>query len=877
MNPLSRLLPIALFAALLLTGCGGGISSSTQAGTSTPTVTPVTPDPNANPATARSRYSFNNQCFALLSKSSGKYVAASGTGYAATADSVTGAEAFYLKPSALGQYLLYNRSSKLLLAAAPVSTQDLASATDDAIFTIKARGDTTSYPSPPVFDVAPTLEQLNQYRSFVDPNKLETVFTLTANNGQRLAVGASNALTLAAAAEDSSQQFSFAPLTSGSCREFPEAHDNTSSDNSSGDTFKGTFTDKNSGKDQVLGMADVHVHMASSTFLGGAMHGAPFHKFGVTHALDDCAKDHGPMGSKDVLAAAYENDTNGHKTDGWPTFSEWPARDSLTHHAIYWKWIERAWKGGLRIAVVDLVENETLCELQRNASGDPTKDCNEMRSAHRQIGTTYAMQDYIDAQYGGRGKGFFQIVLSPAEGRAKITDGKLAVVIGLEISNTMNCKLTYNPLRQKEPKDEPVDAQLGGTENTYGCSMSETAANGLRPQLLDMKALGLRQVITIHEFDNAFGGNGIFNDLVLNLGNRENSGGIPSGTIAGAFQTERETPTGEFWTTYACPTASDKAKGFSGYLWSNSGGTILKNLGFTTLPFAGQGGRPGGTVPNYPNTNQCNARWLTPMGLYYYKQLMKEGMIFDLDHLEIAMKTQALELAEAQTIPYPFVSTHGTFGGMTNDQASRVLRNGGFLYPSLNSVTDFLGDMTETRTLSNKADNTNLFGFGFGTDTDGLSAQEGPRSDLSKGKVVYPFVLFDETFFTSMGLKTPSTPQSKVTFYQPEERDAAHNGRTWSQDIDGNAHYGMMSDFVREMQIEDTSADKAAMRALFNSAERYLQTWQRTLDASNAILTLQQGQVKEPKDLDPSKPEILRQAPKPGDTYGSVNSLYFYK
>jgi hypothetical protein len=103
-----------------------------------------------------------------------------------------------------------------------------------------------------------------------------------------------------------------------------------------------------------------------------------------------------------------------------------------------------------------------------------------------------------------------------------------------------------------------------------------------------------------------------------------------------------------------------------------------------------------------------------------------------------------------------------------------------------------------------------------------------------------------------------------VTFKQPEERDAAGNGRTWTQDVDGNAHYGMMSDFVQEMRLEGTPDD---MRNLFNSAEVYLQTWERTLAASQAIQA--NGFV--------TPPGVLRQAPKPGETYGGAGSHYFYK
>src|SRR6185503_14068170 len=109
--------------------------------------------------------------------------------------------------------------------------------------------------------------------------------------------------------------------------------------------------------------------------------------------------------------------------------TDWPSAHDLTHQAIYWKWLERAWLGGLRVMVNDLVENGTLCELQRSNSNDPTIDCNEMNEAGRQAGTMYAMQDYIDAQYGGPGVGWLRIVYGPDEARDVVEAGKLAMVL----------------------------------------------------------------------------------------------------------------------------------------------------------------------------------------------------------------------------------------------------------------------------------------------------------------------------------------------------------------------------------------------------------------------------------------------------------------
>ena len=817
----------AAAVGLMLSACG-----NSSLGSRTPTLPPVTPIPGADPLAKRDRYAFNNKCVAIKSRDSGKYLAASGTGYAATADALTAAEAFVMKPTLLGEYALLNRAGTLLNAAATVGNVAVATATDSASLRLLADGDTTSYIPTPRYDVALTEAQITSYRNFVDPLTLANVFTLENSvNNQRLTASGSSALTTAAANDLPAQRFMFEEVEG--CATFPEARNN-----SSGETFKGTTSDG-----RVLGMADVHVHTSSSTFLGGALSGRVFHKFGALQAMPSCAAVHGPMGSRDAVGAAFLSDTNGHATDGWPTFSEWPARGMLTHRAIYWKWVEQAWKSGLRIMVNDVVENATLCELQSKANGNLAQDCNEMNSARRQIGTMYALQDYIDAQYGGRGKGFMQIVLDPAEARRKIADGKLAVVLGIEISNLFNCQVNYLPTRQQEPQDEDGS---GAPENTYGCAMTETGApNEIKTQMEEMKGLGVRQLITLHEFDNAFGGNGIFDGLILNAGNRENAGGIPSTPTAATS----EFPTGEFWTTYDCP-VEDVTPGFSGYLWGDQGGADMTNLGLSPplCVYTGQGGRPGGTTACYPETRQCNARWLTPIGLYTYKKLMENGYLFDIDHLEYEMKTQALELAEAQSPAYPFVSTHGTFGGTSYDQARRILNNGGFLYPSIGDTPGFLKDMAETRALSIGAGNPNLFAFGFGTDTDGLSGQLSPRSSIAPGKEVkYPYVLFKGAPFDSLPDFAGATG---VTFTQPEERDASGAGRTWHEDMDGNAHYGMMSDMVQEMRLEGSPQD---MRDLFNSAESYLRTWEKTLASSAAINA--KGIV--------TPAGILRPAPKP--------------
>ena len=817
---------------------------------------------NQAAAGARTRYAMNNQCWAIKSGGNGLFVARGDNGFAATAASIAEAEPFFMKPTALGKYLFYNTSRQVLTAnGASIAEVASASATDAAEWTVLGVGDTTTYPPTPAYNVEPTPEQVQEWMSFVDPESTHTQFTIAATlSGNRLAIdGDGNLVNLASNANAANESFSFEPTTG--CVAYPEGQSNFT-----GTPFKGTQPDGT-----VLGHADVHVHISATEFLGGAEHGRPYHKFGIEHALNDCDAVHGPTGQLDLVGGIFTQDPDGHATDGYPTFTEWPARGMLTHEAIYWKWQERAWAAGLRIIVNDLVDNETLCELQRNASGDPTRECTSMNNAGRQAGTLYGMMDYIAAQYGGPGKGFFRIVHDPDAARDVIEDGKIAVVLGIEISNLFDCKLTYNPLRMTSPEDE-TGAGPAGMDNSYFCTIEEGQPNSILTQMQRIHDWGVRQVISIHEFDNALGGNGIFDGAVLNLGNRENSGGIPSGDLASitslltpelspeqvqAVLTNlptTETPTGEFWTTYDCP-EEDNTPGFSGYLWGNAGGSTQT---ITTAPLCaptGQGGRAGGTTPCYPSdVRQCNARWMTPAGLYTYGKMMEMGFIFDFDHMAVAMKTQALELAEAQDITYPIVSTHGTFGGITNDQAERVIRGGGYLYPSNGSSRGFRNDLDETlgiwqqATSDLPAEQRPLFGFGYGTDTNGLSAQTGPRGDFEpEDAVVYPYTLFDGDLFDSL----PAFDSvSGVSFSQPNSTDPEGTvARTWHEDIDGNAHYGMLSGFVQEIRLEGNSEQ---IKHLYNSAEAYLQTWERTVASSN---TIKSGGLKLPASA------VLRPAP----------------
>src|SRR3546814_771316 len=172
-------------------------------------------------------------------------------------------------------------------------------------------------------------------------------------------------------------------------------------------------------------------------FLGGSVHcGRPWHKYGPEFALKDCV-DHELTGGKGALLESVLSGEPSHDPVGWPTFKDWPAPKSLTHEGTYYKWTERAWRGGQRLLVNLLVENGKLCQiypLKRNS-------CDDMKSAKLQAKDMRLLERYIDAQYGGPGKGWYRIVTSPWQARKVINEGKLAVVMGVEVSIPFGCTM----------------------------------------------------------------------------------------------------------------------------------------------------------------------------------------------------------------------------------------------------------------------------------------------------------------------------------------------------------------------------------------------------------------------------------------------------
>lgn len=730
-----------LAATLVLAGCGSSAAPGGAAGS-----------PTGGSGEVPGKYDLYNQCWVI--KADGAYVVRDGSSFRANGDSAETAERFYMRAANLARYLFYTPDRMLLTASGGgISAVPQSAPEDGSDWTFNEAGEVL---------VATTLG---------------APLSVDADAGGLLVQG-----ELPAALQ-------FEPATG--CAEYPEMPLGVI-----GETFKGNVNEP------ALGFAEVHTHMAMGSELsdgsenngpsaGGVMYGQAVNRFGVTEALKNCEAMHGPDGSADPEALILDsNPGSTHDTQGWPTFVDWPFHDSMLHQQMYWRWVERAWMSGLRLMTIHGTNIEALCQVAQNSGGDRDADlgdveCRDMPIGVAQVEYLYDIQDYIDAQFGGPGKGFFRIVKDPSEARQVIADGKLAVVPGLEFSNVFGCNVTYNP---------------DGSE-TRACTKEQIDA-----EIDRVWDLGVRQIFPYHDVDSALGGAGLFSE-VLNFINYYGTGG--------------------FWETYECPDGGNGDSYFYGAGFEASSGAILGMDPVSQELLAATNGQTPLAGPG----RHCNARDVTDLGIYAIDKLMKKGFVIDIDHAELNSKQIMLDYAAVTEPDYPMVSGHGAQGGLTNAQAQQLIAQGGIIYPINKNGKGHVDFLEQLRVQWDLSGTTRPFSAGYGADANGLRTLPGARGMariLETGPVNYPFQMFDGPEWGPLFNEVaPITVEMLVV--------PGDEGRMWDVNESGMFHYGMIADLVEEIRLEGGSE---ALEALYNSAETYLQMWEQTLEASAHARTL---------------------------------------
>jgi hypothetical protein len=515
-------------------------------------------------------------------------------------------------------------------------------------------------------------------------------FTFTAQDGSKLAGGGR-----------------LAPRPAEGCPGYPEVEDNSTGTPASGETPYS----------EVRGFIDAHMHLMAYEAFGGEVHcGKPWDPYGVEYALPDCNQNPA-LGAQNAGLETIAGKGTPRDQVGWPTFKEWPAYNSLIHEASYWKWLERSWKAGLRSYVDLLVDNEALCKLEPVRKNP----CDDMNSVRLQRNRMYQLQDYIDAQYGGPGKGFFRIVTNPFQARRVANDGKMAVILGIEVSRLFGCGIKNGIPECDKTK---IDREL---DEVYG--------------------LGIRQMELINKFDNALGG--VAGD---------------TGQTGTAVNSQNRTETGRFWDMRKCdgeaPGVHDREQTTSGRPEQD-----------TIFGAAFSLGAPNGIAPIYPSAPHCNNLGLSDLGEHVIRKMIDKGMMVDPDHLSVYARRQVLNVLESAR--YSGVISSHTWS--TPDAEARILGDGGMVTPYAGASTLFVKKWRELKAEKNPKWRT---GFGYGADANGLGKQGPPRPGNEKNPVVYPFKSFD-------GSVTFDRQKSGSRTFDINKEGVAHYGlyADWYEDL----------------------------------------------------------------------------------------------
>jgi hypothetical protein len=576
----------------------------------------------AGSASAPTRYSIAGGCHSLAPAAGGEAIGA--------------ASRLRLQATRLGSYLLYLPNERFLAA----DGGDVGTATQ---------------PSPAAdWTVADAGEGSFTLSPASDPDSL-----LAFSGGGLSLVSRSGAGV--------KSRFAFVPATG--CATYPEAELNVTGKPANGRTSYG----------EVQGLLDGHMHWMNFEYLGGRFHcGRPWDPYGIPGALPDCSSVEGPLGAAAPIQnfLNYGNPVSPHDTTGWPKLTEW-GRHNLTYEGTYWRWVERAWMAGLRLIVMPVNENRELCQLMVNRSNP----CDEMSTALKELDDIYALQDYADAQAGGPGEGFFQIVTNPFQARRVINQGKMAVVLEVEISEPFNCRGALPSSCSTEIIDEGLD---------------------------ELYARGVRSSLLLNKFDNPLTGVRFDSGpigVLINVANRDSFG--------------------SFWDAETC----------KGPEADNTIETVLPPVSSLLYTLITQLGLPGGALPAYPPAPHCNKRGLTDLGEHMVGRMMDMGMIVNPDHESQAGVDETITLAEERGYS-GVISPHGW---MDPRNWPRIFQLGGMAFPGAGSAEGFVDAWRTYRPKGTPY----YSGWGYGADLGGLATQGAPAPEGSPESVTYPFKSLD--------------------------------------------------------------------------------------------------------------------------------------
>jgi microsomal dipeptidase-like Zn-dependent dipeptidase len=343
----------------------------------------------------------------------------------------------------------------------------------------------------------------------------------------------------------------------------------------------------------------------------------------------------------------------------------------------------------------------------------------------------------------GRHSNFMEVAYSSADVARIVKADKLAVVVGVEIDNIGN-------LNQVKTLD----------------------ANAVNAEIDRLYQEGVRYIFPIHVIDNPFGGTAVYE---------------------GAFNMSNYHITGNFW-NLECANPADGIN----YRYQPDGFDVAVALVKATKLGIDAFRNPP-DPPTCPAGDE-NSKGLTRMGSYAIRQMMRHGMLIDIDHMSQKSANEALSIAEM--IPgggYPLFSGHNTPRGSGGDSENQRT-------PQQYGRIAKLGGMAGVGTAGRDAYTwLQLYGMvvqqmhqqseALGTDLNGLVKGMPPRRG---SQISY----------------SPFFPKSSL------------GARQWDYNRDGVPHYGMIPEFLMDAKT-GTNGTYLIDKNLMYGAETFFEAWQK--------------------------------------------------
>jgi len=678
------------------------------------------------------------------------------------------------KPSALGEFMLYSNEAKKNLVKIGLSlgfTQNFEEAGEKNIWILEASGNNNYF-----------LIKNKSNNKYLKQKKIGRTYT----PNQFKYTSSKSGATL------------FKVQEIDSCNKFPEAELNVT-----GEVY--AITDSTATAD-VWGMANIHTHSASE-FMGGGYvnHGAMFSPYGLPSALKTCASKHGNKGNFDLLQLAVDSlKFIAHNPNGYPEFTDWPAAKKVTHQKEYYQWLNRARLGGLRLLTIASAENTVLGRASNALAGVARKVMPELQkpvpyheilsgseSHEKMMAFVKEMQDYIDAQEGGPGKGWFRIVKSHEQARIEMNNGNLAIVLGVEIPDLFDC--------------------IDGAKKNVRCTRPYIAA-----KLDKYQEDGVSVIWPIHDWDNDFGGariGGIFSEIPNILFNGHE------------FEWEAYVDSGDDYKYDGSPTTPTvhedmfmdvSIKDYELTPTMIAAADIATNALLSVIK-KGKYNKP--KLPSYEEGVRLyvNKKGLTDTGRVLIEELMKRGMMIDLDHCGINTQKDILEILEKYE--YPVLYSHSN----RFERHRRVYKDGGIVSPILSrgnvvGVLNFVKRAIELKSDYGTDYGVDFVGFPFATDAFGAAGTFSARSTNEIAPLTYPFYGYGKN--------------DSIMFDKQKT-----GNRIFDINTDGLAHLGLLPDMIRDMEIIIAAKGGAytteMLDLLFKGAEEYLRHWKKVKIASD--------------------------------------------